>query len=632
MTRNLPSLRRGALAVLLALAVSVTAVALPAHAEEADAPGGNADPVIAAAPVLAAHATITKVGTQDPTQVSTLSYDNETVAVAQGTYVDVRLTLSGGGAVAGASVATPSSCTYKDHDAVSKGGRLTDTLTADVEDRGNGIYRITFAEGMVVDLASISLQVQPAGGGVPVSATISFADGLPAPVPNAIATTSAHPASKPSVQLLSADGWKHLNGDNYARDLGDNAKLGDITFTTTSTDPLFRLFLLAGNENRAEYPKLSVKAPDGTALQAKPDLNTLKYVNGTWSVSWGLVSQEGAAAEGTYQVHIDPGTYYGAQGTHDMGLVVDHTPPEIALADGWSLSGTSLQGNLLRVDNGYEVRLKVTDPNAGVDASTVKMTVKRTDDDGREDPNYSRGARADGDVYAFTFSDTGVYDIMDATVSVSDRLGHSAQRRLGDLLKDQTNPPSDGLKLLVMGEDYHPSDGQEHLTIADADGAPPATDSSHHRGGVTAAASVRAPFAHYANVEELHGTLKATVTYANGSQEDVVLLENVTLKQRGTDGADRQWFDLATTDLKSGDQPLVEGHYTNVRLEYTDEPYERARTLRADDFYVDRTAPTVSNVQVSPQPTVMWATLSRRARSPSTWRRRTPSRASTGTA
>ena len=600
MMPNFSSLRRGALAALLALAVSVTAAALPAHAEEADMPGGNAGPVVVAAPALTAHATITQVGSQDPAKLSTLSYDGETVAVAQGNYVDVRLTLSGGGAAEGISVASLS-CTYKDHDATTKGGRLTDTLTADVEDRGNGIYRITFAEGVVVDLASISLTAQPANGGASVPATIAFANGLPAPVPNAIATTSARPAPKPSVQLSSVDGWKPLGGNDYARDLDGNAKLGDITFTMTSTDPLFRLFLLAGDANRAEYPKVSVKAPDGTALQAKPGTPTYDKNTGTWSVSWTLAAQNGAsdaAPEGRYQVSVDPGSYYGAQGTHNLGLVVDHTPPDIAPADGWSLPDT--QGDLARVDNGYEVRLKVTDPHdvpSGVVASSVRMTVTRTDDDDKS-TSEKLDARIDNGVYVFTLSETGVYDIMDAQVSVSDRVGNTAQRRLGDLLE---NKPSEHLQLLVMGESYHPS-GDEHLTIADAKGAPKATD-GHHRGGVTVEAAVRAPFAHYVGKTELSGTFKATILDADGNPVGE-LSKDVTLTQRGTSGTDRQWFDLAATDLTNGDQPLAEGRYANVRFEYQDGFL--GRRLRADDFYVDRTAPTVGNVQVSPQPTVMW--------------------------
>lgn len=610
MTPSLPSLRRGALAALLALAVSVAVPALPAHADEVDTPGGNADPVVVAAPALTAQATITKVGSQDPAQLSTLRYDNETVAVAQGNSVDVRLTLSGGGAAEGVSAASLS-CTYKDHDAQLKGTTEDRPPNATVEPRGNGIYRITFAEGVVVDLASISLTAQPAGGGTSVPVTISFADGLPAPVPDAIATTPVRPASKPSVQLSSVDGWKPLGGNDYARDLDGNAKLGDITFTMTSTDPLFRLFLLAGDTNRAEYPKLSVKAPDGTALQAKSGTPTYDKNTGTWSVSWTLAPPEGASdaapAEGRYEVSVDPGTYYGAQGTHKMGLVVDHTPPEIALADGWSLSGTPLQGDLLRVGNGYEVRLKVTDPNAGVDASSVRMRVTRTNEQDVDDPTYSLDARANGDVYVFTFSEAGVYDILNATVSFSDRLGHSAQRRLGDLLKGQQNPPAENAKLLVMGEDYPSHDDDEHLTIADANGAPPATDLSHHRGGMTVEASVRAPLAHYAGTQELTGTLKATVVHADGSKvADVVLMEDVSLTQRGTNRGDRQWFDLAATDLKSGDQPLAEGHYTNVRLEYTDGFFNTTRTVHADDFYVDRTAPQVGNVRVSPQPVVTW--------------------------
>lgn len=575
MTPSLPSLRRGALVALLALAVSVAVPALPAHADEVDTPGGNTDPVVVAVPALTAQATITQVGSQDPAQLSTLRYDNETVAVAQGNSVDVRLTLSGGGAAEGVSVASLSG-TYKDHDAQFKG---TDTLTADVEDRGNGIYRITFAEGVVVDLASISLKA----GDTPIPVTIAFADGLPAPVPNAIATTPANPASKPSVQL-SGNEWQ--NG----------SKLGDISFTMTSTDPLFRLFLLAGDTSRAEYPTPSVKAPDapdGTELtnHGEPtyDKNT-----GTWSVSWTLAPPNGAsdaAPEGKYQVSVDPGSYYGAQGAHNLGLVVDHTPPDIAPADGWSLPAA--QGNLVRVDNGYEVRLKVTDTGdapSGVVASTVKMTVKRTDDNSE----YKPGVRVDHDVYVFTFSDTGVYDILKAEVSAYDRAGNPATPvHLGDLLKNQPNPPSDGLQLLVMSEDYHPSDG-ESLTIRDASGA----DTNYHRGNVTATAKVHAPFAHYANISELHGTLMATVVYADGTRKDnVALQEDVTLKPSKSDN---RWFDFDTA------LTLEEGHYTNVRLEYKDGFFNTTRTLRADDFYVDRTAPTVGNVQVSPQPTVMW--------------------------
>lgn len=588
MTPSLPSLRRGALVALLALAVSVAVPALPAHADEVDTPGGNTDPVVVAAPALTAQATITKVGSQDPAQLSTLRYDNETVAVAQGNSVDVRLTLSGGGAAEGVSVASLS-CTYKDHDAQLKGTTEDRPPNATVEPRGNGIYRITFAEGVVVDLASISLTAQPAGGGASVPVTIAFADGLPAPVPDAIATTPANPASKPSVQL-SGNEWQ--NG----------SKLGDISFTMTSTDPLFRLFLLAGDTSRAEYPTLSVKAPDGTALQAKPDLSTLKYENGSWSVSWTLAPKDGAAdaaPEGKYQVSIDPSSYYGAQG---VGLVVDHTSPDIAPADDWSLPGTPLQGDLVRVDNGYEVRLKVTDTGdapSGVVASSVKMTVTRTDDNNNPSTR-ELGARVGNSVYVFTLSETGVYDIMDAQVSVSDRAGNTAQRRLGDLLE---NKPSENLKLLVMGESYHPSGGGQRLTIADAEGAPKASDASHHRGGVTVAASVRAPFAHYAGIKELHGTLKATILDADGNPVGE-LSKDVTLTQRGTSGTDRQWFDLGTTDLTNGDQPLTEGYYKNVRLEYQDGFL--GRRLTADDFYVDRTAPQVGNVRMSPQPVVTW--------------------------
>lgn len=585
MMPSLSSLRRGALAALLALAVSVTAAALPAHADEVDTPGGNTDPVVVAAPALTAQATITKVGSQDPAQLSTLRYDNETVAVAQGNSVDVRLTLSGGGAAEGVSIATLSG-TYKDHDAQRKGGHPADTLPATVEDLGNGTYRLTFKEGMVVDLSSISLTAQPAGGGASVPVAIAFDGGLPAPVPDAIATTPVRPASKPSVQL-SGNEWQ--NG----------SKLGDISFTMTSTDPLFRLFLLAGDTSRAEYPTPSVKAPDapdGTELtnHGEPtyDKNT-----GTWSVSWTLAPPNGAsdaAPEGKYQVSVDPGSYYeGAQGAHDLGLVVDHTSPDIAPADDWSLPGTPLQGDLVRVDNGYEVRLKVTDTGdapSGVAASTVKMTVKRTDDNSE----YKPGVRVDHDVYVFTFSDTGVYDILKAEVSAYDRAGNPATPvHLGDLLKNQPNPPSDGLQLLVMSEDYHPSDG-ESLTIRDASGA----DTNYHRGNVTATAKVHAPFAHYANISELHGTLMATVVYADGTRKDnVALQEDVTLKPSKSDN---RWFDFDTA------LTLEEGHYTNVRLEYKDGFFNTTRTLRADDFYVDRTAPTVGNVQVSPQPTVMW--------------------------
>lgn len=589
MTPSLPSLRRGALAALLALAVSVAVPALPAHADEVDTPGGNADPVVVAAPALTAQATITKVGSQDPAQLSTLRYDNETVAVAQGNFVDVRLTLSGGGAAEGASIASLSG-TYKDHDAQRKGGSPSDTPSATVEDRGNGIYRITFAEGVVVDLASISLKAQPAGGGTSVPVTISFADGLPAPVPDAIATTPANPASKPSVQL-SGNEWQ--NG----------SKLGDISFTMTSTDPLFRLFLLARDTNRAEYPTLSVKAPDGTKLQKNHGEPTYDKNTGTWSVSWTLAPPSGAsdaAPEGKYQVSVDPGSYYdGAQGAHDLGLVVDHTSPDIAPADDWSLPGTPLQGDLVRVDNGYKVRLKVTDSGAGVDGSSVKMKVKQTDENGIEH-DLTLDARENNGAYVFTLSETGVYDIMDAQVSVSDRAGNTAQRRLGDLLE---NKPSENLKLLVMGESYHPSGGGQRLTIADAKGAPKASDASHHRGGMTVEAAVRAPFAHYAGKTELSGTLKATILDADGNPVGE-LSKDVTLTQRGTSGTDRQWFDLGTTDLTNGDQPLTEGYYKNVRLEYQDGFL--GRRLTADDFYVDRTAPQVGNVRVSPQPVVTW--------------------------
>lgn len=550
MTPNLPSLRRGALAALLALAVSVTTVALPAYAEEADTPAGNADPVVAAAPVLTAHATITQVGSQDPRQLSKLSYDGKTVAVAQGNYVDVRLTLSGGGAVEGVSVASLS-CTYKDHDAKIKG---TDTLTAGVEDRGNGIYRITFAEGVVVDLASISLTAQPANGGASVPVTIAFADGLPAPVPNAIAATSVRPASKPSVQLSLSDnsGWKHLDGNDYARRL-DSAKLSDIKFTMTSTDPLFKLFL--SDANRAEYPKVSVKAPDGTELQAKSDLNTLTYENGTWFVSWSLVSQEGAAAEGTYQVHVDPGTHYEAQGAHELGFVMDGTSPTIELADGWNRPNEpqGLQSN----DTGYHVHIKVTDgpggASSGIDVSSLRMTGAQPE------------VQMDQGDYVFTFSSsTNVHDILDARVSASDRVGNRGKEvRLGDLLAAQDSLTVEGM------------------------------DERYHRDGVTVTASVRAPFA---NEDKLRARLKATILDADGNKVELPS-QDVMLKRQGENWPNSQWFDLSAV-------LGTEDHYVKVQLELLDEPKVILST--ENDFYVDRTAPTVSNVQISPQPTVMW--------------------------
>lgn len=557
MTPSLPSLRRGALVALLALAVSVAVPALPAHADEVDTPGGNTDPVVVAAPALTAQATITKVGSQDPAQLSTLRYDNETVAVAQGNSVDVRLTLSGGGAAEGVSVASLSG-TYKDHDAQRKGGHPADTLPATVEDLGNGTYRLTFKEGMVVDLSSISLTAQPAGGGASVPVTIAFADNLPSPVPDAIATTSVQvqPGSKPSVQLSLSDNsaWEHLDGNNYARKL-DGAKLSDITFTMTSTDPLFRLFLLAGDANRAEYPTLSVKAPDGTELQTKPDLNTLKYENGTWSVSWSLVSQEGAAAEGTYKVHVDPKSHYEDQGTHDMGFMMDGTSPTIELADGWNHSGAP-QG-LQSDDAGYHVRIKVTDgpgdASSGIDVSSLHMNMKGAQPEVQMDQ---------GD-YVFTFSsDVKMHDILDARVSALDRVGNRGKEvRLGDLLAAQNS-----------------------LTVG-------GMDARYHRDSVTVTASVRAPFA---NETELHGRLKATILNANGKEE--LLVQDVLLKQRGTSWPDSQWFDLNTV-------LGTEDHYVKVQLE-VDEPGVTLST--DDDFYVDRTAPQVGNVRMSPQPVVTW--------------------------
>ncbi|ERL09290.1 group 3 Ig-like domain protein [Olsenella profusa] len=560
MTPSLPSLRRGALVALLALAASITAAALPAHADEVDTPGGNADPVVVAEPALTAQATITKVGSQDPAQLSTLRYDNETVAVAQGNSVDVRLTLSGGGAAEGVSVASLSG-TYKDHDAQRKGGHPADTLPATVEDLGNGTYRLTFKEGMVVDLSSISLTAQPAGGGTSVPVAIAFADNLPSPVPDAIATTPVRPASKPSVQLSLNDnsGWKHLDGNDYARKL-DGAKLSDLTFTMTSTDPLFRLFL--SDANRAEYPKLSATAPDGTALQAKPDLSTLKYENGSWSVSWTLAPPTGTAStvsEGTYQVHVDvdQSTHYDTQGTHDISFMIDGTSPTIELSDGWNRSDAP-QG-LQSDSEGYHVRIKVTDgpgdAPSGVDVSSLHTMGVQSE--------VQMDQTHPGD-YVFTFSsDADVHDILDARVFASDRVGNRGQGvRLGDLL-----------------------DAQDSLTIK-------GMDTRYHRDGVMVTASVRAPFA---NGTDLHGRLKATIRNANGNEEELPV-QNVPLKQRGTSWPDSQWFDLNTV-------LGTENHYVKVQLE-VDEPGVTLST--DDDFYVDRTAPTVGNVRVSPQPVVTW--------------------------